>query len=297
MKISHQRKFLSLIASSLLMSFALDNNANATTSADNYSASNYPVSNYPASYYNENQYLAANPYSAPNLYAMAYPNGGWCFLIAPYGWLPSVSGSAEVRNRSTDFSVPFSKILSHLSFGAEIHLEASNGPWTFMLDPSYFKLTEDQNNRFFNPEVVSKITLIDGGVFYRVVQECLPNNQLLSFEVLGGARYLGIDNSIDFGPRFSVSGHTDLATPIVGGRIKYDVSSTSHLWLRADGGGFGIGSVNSTWSATAGYSYSITPAVDLGIAYRALDINFSKNSSASMNVLLYGPMLGVGFKF
>lgn len=221
---------------------------------------------------------------------------GWHFLIAPYLWASSVSGDVTVKGNTRDFHVSFADILKHFDFGAQAHLEAGHGPWTLMLDSTYLKLSDDRDKGLIRPSITSQIVLIDAGVFYRIFSTPLHADQFLSFEILGGARYLSLDNQMDFPMRLSLSDRTQMTTPIVGGRLKADLTPKTYVWLRGDVGGFHIGHVNNTWSGSAGIAYSINSHLDLGIAYHVLKIDFNKGNAA-MNVLMYGPMLGAAVRF
>jgi hypothetical protein len=229
------------------------------------------------------------------------PDMGWHFLIAPYMWGSSIDGDATIRDRTTHITIPFSKILKYLDFAAEAHLEAGYGPLTFMIDPTYLKLAKDVDARLprtqfsLHSHLISETTLIDGGVFYRILTTSPATKEYASLELLGGVRYLNVSNDLSFA-RISptLSTNTQLTAPIVGARVKYDPAPRAHLWLRGDVGGFGVDNVKNTWSSAVGFSYTIYRHVDLGVAYRVLDIHFT-TPHATMNVLMYGPMVGIAF--
>lgn len=229
----------------------------------------------------------------------------WHFLIAPYFWGSSINGTINVHGFSNDFSVPFTELVSHLDFGGEVHMEANNGPWTLMLDPTYLKLSDTKNVGNSTIDLTSQTVLADGGVFYNMFTNAMPNNQMLALDLFGGTRYLGLENSLGItvsSPIPQVSFHTStqvtnsFLVPIVGARMTFDASPTQHFWLRGDVGGFGIDNVSNTWQAIAGYAYSVSDDVDVGLAYRVLKIEMSKNDS-SASILFYGPELGVAFHF
>lgn len=226
------------------------------------------------------------------------PTETWHFLFAPYGWFSSIDADITLNRITKHVAIPFSKIFHHLDFAGEAHFEAGRGPWTLMLDPTYIKLSAHVDRRFDNTHVTSETLLIDSGIFYRVAKTTENANHPASFELLGGVRYLGLDNRFNFSrlPNRNVSRNTHLFVPILGGRIKYDLMPKLHSWLRGDVGGFGIDNVNDTWSTTLGLSYTVHQHVDLGIAYRVLGINYSKTFFKN-DILLYGPLVGLGFTF
>ena len=240
----------------------------------------------------------------------------WHFTVAPYGWLSSISATISVKEITNHIFIPIDKVLKNLDFVGELHLEASHGPWAFMLDPTYVTLSThfSAGPIYVGPlkrtvlgpidvHVTSQTLLIDGGVFYRVFEEQATPNQSLSLELFGGGRYLGLKNQVGLGfsrtelfPGISVTGTTSVFAPIVGGRIKHNFSKI-HLWLLGNVGGFGMDDVTNTWAATAGLAYNVSPHMDLGFAYRVLNINVTKSTDLGFNALMYGPEIGLVFQF
>lgn len=131
----------------------------------------------------------------------------WHFSVAPYGWLSSLSSDITIKNTTNHLFIPFGKILKEIDFAGEIHIEANRGPWTFMLDPTYIKLSSKSTVGpiFVGPlkqYVVGPITihstaqtlLIDGGIFYRAYENQTAADKSISIEALGVAhRVLKID--------------------------------------------------------------------------------------------------------
>jgi hypothetical protein len=240
----------------------------------------------------------------------------WHYLIAPYGWFSPTSATIQVDNISKHIFVPLDKVLKSLDFSGEVHLEANKGAWTFMLDPTYIKLSSKvsagpifvgpYNQTIIGPidiHIVSQTLLIDGGIFYKVYQNQWNNLQPFSFEVLGGFRYLGLKNQLtlspsrtDIFPGIQVSSTSNAIAPIIGGRFKQSYSK-GLVWLRTDVGGFSIDKVTNTWSAATGVTYNVSSSTDLALAYRVLKIKVAESSNSSFDTLIYGPELGIVFRF
>lgn len=250
-------------------------------------------------------------------------DGGWHVSFAPYGWLSGVDGNITLKGNTTHVHIPFKDIFKNLDFAGEVHLEANKGRWTFMIDPTYLKLSKDIKKSLSktinvpaNGEAVvtaigtltSATTLIDLGAFYRLFST--PDNKpYVSFELLGGARYLGLNNSLEYNRylnvniddqtfaqlrSFDASTNDQMISPIIGARIKFNPTPNAHLWLRGDGGGFGIDHVTRTLSGIVGFAYTVHRHIDLGIAYRVLEIAFHKTNSSG-DIVMYGPMIGISF--
>lgn len=249
-------------------------------------------------------------------YAINSPSNEWHYLIAPYGWFSPTSATIQVDNISKHIFVPLDKVLKSLDFSGELHLEANKGLWTFMVDPTYVKLSSHitagpifvgpLNQTVIGPidiHVVAQTLLIDGGVFYSAYQNQWSNFQPFSFEVLGGFRYLGLKNQLTLSPSrtelFSgirVNSNSNAIAPIIGGRFKQHFAK-SMAWLRADVGGFSIDKVTHTWSVGAGITYNLSAHTDLALAYRALKIKVAESPNSSFDTLIYGPEFGIVFRF
>ena len=226
--------------------------------------------------------------------AAIQPNNSWHYEIAPYGWMSSIKGNVMVKGFTTNIHFPFSEILKHLDFAAQGHFEAGRGPWTLMLDPTYLKVSDNHQLLSIGLKIISKTVLVDAGLFYRLYAKSIANGAFISLELLGGARHLGIGNTLEFNQSLTLSNSTQMNAPIVGGRFKGSISPRSSFWLRGDIGGFHVDHVNQTWSTTVGLTYAVKKNIDLGIAYKALKIDYNKNT-ASMSVLMQGPALGISF--
>jgi hypothetical protein len=277
------RNLLFSLSSCLIINLCLFNNANADT-----------------------QYQAQPTYQVQPTYndASLTSDDTWHLLIAPYFWGSSINGNFDVHGISNNFSVPFNDLVNHLDFGGELHMEANNGPWTLMVDPIYVKLTDTKSVAYATLNLTTQLVIVDGGVFYNMFSNPISNNQMLSLELLAGGRYFGLENTIGittsapiFGSiHYSTQNTNEFLVPIVGARLTFDASQTQHFWLRGDVGGFGIDNVSDTWQGILGYSYSVSNNTDVGIAYRVLKIDYSKNNSG-MNTYFYGPEVGIGFHF
>lgn len=226
----------------------------------------------------------------------AAEQNSWHFLISPYLWGSSITGHVTIDHETVNTNIPFSQIFDDLDFAGQIHLEASHGPWAFMLDPTYIKLSQNIDAGYDVANFQSQMALVDTGVYYRIWSSLAlaPSLQSTSLEAFAGARYFALDNSIDQSSLGTFDNNTQTISPIVGGRIKYDYMTKLHFWVRGDIGGCHVDGMNSTWSSTAGISYTVLRYMDLGVAYKVLQLNYSR-PSFSMNTLLYGPMIGVGF--
>lgn len=228
-------------------------------------------------------------YSAPAM--TAQPIKTWHYSIAPYLWASSLNGDVEVIGRGKGVNITFTDIVEHLEFAAQGHLEAGYGPISIMFDPTYLKLSESKNFRTLEPKLTSKTVLVDAGIFYQFFTRPIRDDQYVSLEVLGGARHLGVKNTLAVAG-LTLSDTVKMNAPIVGARLRTDLSSKCNFWVRGDIGGFHVDHIKHTWSSTAGLSYALKEHIDVGIAYRILKVEYAKNRAA-MNVNMFGPEIGI----
>lgn len=224
---------------------------------------------------------------------LTQPADGWHYSFAPYLWTSSINGELQVGGRTARVNLPFKDILKHLDFAFQGHFEAGSGAWTLMFDPTYLKVTDEGQLHSIGLKVTSKSLLADLGAFYRLFYKPIADDRYMSVELLGGVRHFGIRNTLDISV-LTLSNFTSMNAPIIGARLKADVANKSYFWLRGDYGGFHVDHFQQTWSTTAGFTYAVKPHIELGIAYRVLNINFAKGNH-SMNTLLHGPAVGVSF--
>jgi len=110
----------------------------------------------------------------------------------------------------------------------------------------------------------------------------------------------GIDRS--FGIAVARADAIQWVDPVVGFRLRHNFTPHQQIWMRGDIGGFGLGSQFS-WQAVAVYSYSWQYTgyqVAALLGFRALAVNYSSGSginAIAINEVLYGPIIGVSFRF
>jgi len=91
--------------------------------------------------------------------------------------------------------------------------------------------------------------------------------------------------------------------PVIGLRLQHDLTPRQHIMVRGDVGGFGISGSQFAWQAVATYGYSWQYTgydVTALIGFRAIGVNYSQGFGPdyfALNEILYGPIIGVSFRF
>jgi hypothetical protein len=99
------------------------------------------------------------------------------------------------------------------------------------------------------------------------------------------------------------SGSVDWVDPFVGMRLRNQLGPGEELMIRADFGGFGVGS-DFSWQVLATYNWRMCVlgghVLDGYVGYRALSVDYSQGAGATRydyDVLQQGPVLGATLHF
>ncbi len=253
---------------------------------------------------------------------------GWVFDVTPYVWFATINSTMNFNlppalggTVSTDSSVGFGELVSHLHFAAMISADARYDRFSVLTDFMYLSLggtaTQFKSINFqglpSNPisstvqtsvgmNQTSPIWTLAGG--YTVAQGDWGN-----FDVIAGFRYLELNATANFslgltvtGPRGngatfggigSVSGSTSIWNGIGGFRGRVRIGDTGFFVPYY----FDIGAGGSklTWQIASGVGYH-TSVADIALTYRYL--SFEQDSSAVLQHMgIRGPLLAATFTF
>ena len=257
----------------------------------------------------------------------------WHFRFTPYIWLLSVAGDTTARNQSIDVDATFFDVVqkSDSLLGWMSYFEARKDAVAFYTDVIWgqFKFSGDatrQNNpvagltftESLGANAKFSLWLVEAGAAYEVVRWGNGPSQS-AIDIVAGARYWRM--SVDLA--FAITGTVDLAglglersgdlalarsgamqwvDPLIGANFRHQFAPGRELRVRADIGGFGVGS-RLSWQLFGGYSHEFkihntTLAGVLG--YRALSVDYESGSGTStrgIEAILHGPVLGLSFRW
>jgi hypothetical protein len=221
----------------------------------------------------------------------------WRYTVTPYVWMLGIEGKASIKGSKVDVDTSFHDILENLDLAAMVHVEAWNGDWGFSFDPTFGSLSADgKTPAGAEIDVDQDILIADAVALRHLVKE--GDTQ---FDGLVGVRYWQTDTDLDadsLGVHESAT--VDWWDPIIGGRVVTQLDDWE-LSLRADVGGFGIGSAaEREWSVTAVAGYEVNPGNRVGFGYRWLNIDKTSEDGATetgLNGEISGPIIGWTFAF
>ncbi len=243
-------------------------------------------------------------------------NDQWDMQFTPYFWAAELDGDATLRGRTGPVEKSFSDLLDDLDIAFMGRAEAWNDKWGLFLDGLYMDLGAEFNTPqgSISADIDVKMTILEFGLGYHLweTQVGKEKSQKLSFDLLGGGRYMNLKGEVDVrtgGPLAGlglVIGRTfsrreEWVDPIVGGRLRWDIDEKLAAAVRFDFGGFDIGNgSNLTWNLVAGIDYKLKENISLKAGYRIFDLDYDSGSGIKkfgIDAQFRGPIFGLTILF
>ena len=214
------------------------------------------------------------------------PAQAWNNDLTLYLWGASLSGKATLGQKTIPeqpIEADFDDLFDKLDAGFQAHYEGKGERWGLGLDFTYLKLS-DTNDA--NVSSTVKANLSELFAIYRASD---------AFDVLAGARFTGLDMSLETPGQADAEGDRSLTDFIIGGRAMLPLSESWRLGLRAD---VGTGDTDLTWNAIVGLDWHVSKLIALRGGYRWLDYKLEQDDApieAELDILMDGPFLGIAF--
>jgi len=219
-------------------------------------------------------------------------NDQWRFELKPlYLWFLSMEGDTTIPSPERDSGSTSNFDEGKLTSAFSLHFEAGKGDWTVFTDYLYGQYTADNINISSSPiQGNSELTmhLAELGVTYRVLEDFWYR-----VELLGGVRYMYVENKFDFysDKLDSLSAKDSLWDGFGGIRLTGFLNDSIRATVRADVGG---GSADLVWNVTALVDWRYLNWGSVYAGYRVLDYKVS-NEALGLNLQAKGPVVGLNF--
>ncbi len=224
------------------------------------------------------------------------------WLVAPYGWLPTVSVNQTFDDDPGGGTGGGGEVLSKLDFAAMLRVEIARGQWGAMLDYITLSLSDETALSFrFPPDASIEIDadldveVLELGGFYR-----LQGNPG-AIELLLGLRSIDVDLGILTAPQDLPSQALEINANVtdvfLGARYLRRLGERWNLSLRGD---YGFGDSDGTVNLLAGIGLRINETFGLKFGYRHAEIVFEEDvndSPEETEISLSGPYIGLLFLF
>lgn len=235
-------------------------------------------------------------------------------VVAPYVWMPAMKGSVGANGNAQSVDYTLSDLfddLSDINGAAMGHVEVGKGRRGFIIDGMLMKLSPEEAGPLGGTiNVEADLTILEAMGMYRLMDADTgrQNFSNVKFDLLGGARYyqVGAGLTLDpiIGPTISREQSESWVDLVIGGRTEVVVNDQIAGFLRADFGGFGIGTSSKlAWNLEAGVKYDcqMCPGSSLLLGYKILDIDEVKHPDTPQqfvfDVRLQGPFVALLFEF
>lgn len=249
----------------------------------------------------------------------------WKFAIAPYLWLPNVSGALSFSGNSStgggrlDLGTGPDSYLQNLQFLLMLQAEASKGDWAIVADAAYLDFSHQQTTlnsvgagngaAIAIPRELATNTgsSLSGGLFGLAGVYTALRAQWGTVEPLGGLRYLNLSANANWAlsatftqqgatlaTQGSLSQTANIVDGIIGvrGRIRVGSHDRWYVPYYLD---VGTGSSRYTVQASGGAAYAAKWG-DVQLIYRYLTYQLGSGDLVQ-RLTLKGPMLSVAFRF
>jgi hypothetical protein len=253
---------------------------------------------------------------------------GWTFDLTPYVWFATINSGMNLNlppalggTVTTDTSVGFGEILTHLNFAAMVAADARYDRFSILTDFVYMNLggvgSQFRSVNFPNHPSIPISGTVQNSVSLRLSAPIwtlaggytVARGDWGNFDAIAGFRFLGLNarinynlavtitgprgNGATFGGTGSVFGSTDIWNGIAGFRGRILISNTGFfIPYYFD---IGAGGSNLTWQIASGVGYQ-TRYADLSLTYRYLTFQ-QGNSSVLEHLSVRGPMIAATFRF
>lgn len=230
---------------------------------------------------------------------------GWSGSATIYGWLPSITGGQERQDGKPVVDLGPSSVLDALQAAFFGSVEARKGKTGIAIDVAYADLAHGGTAQAsFVPGANPSSADIGTSIFMgtMILDQRFHENGEQWVSGYGGLRYYDVkaDYTLKvpaFGFKTKRKADSQWVDAVIGLRAHTALSERFGLTGLADIGGFGIGeSSNLSWQAIATLDYSFSETVIGRLGYRYLSIDKS-SKSLSMDMDLYGPMIGLTWTF
>ncbi|MDH3541880.1 MAG: hypothetical protein OES39_05465 [Desulfobulbaceae bacterium] len=234
----------------------------------------------------------------------------WQYEFTIYGWLPSLDGTIKYDvppGSGSNVSLDVSDLLDSLNFVFMGTFVAQKNKLSYAVDLIYMDVSNSKSTDItvgpgqgvplgVHAGLGLKTWVVTGHVGYDVMQ-----TDKARMAVFGGVRYLDLstDISIDINgpappnpPPSYLSGSNDFWDGIVGIKGGIMLNENWYIPYYVD---IGTGQSKFTWQLYAGIGYNFSWG-DIRLAYRYLEYD-QDDDKLVQDLKLYGPQLGIGFRF
>jgi hypothetical protein len=200
----------------------------------------------------------------------------WRYSFTPYGWLTGLEGDVGVGPVSSSVDLNPSDILSSLKFALMGTAEAHKGAWMVSADGAYASL--GTNRALAIRGATGELSMEQRETIIQPTGGYTLDFGRWSVDFLAGMRYWNLSTTIDLDRSTQSSDERSDSRQWLdatgGFRFRWTPYEKVNFVAAADAGG---GGSRGTWQAYSSLGYDFWQKWSLGIAYRALAVNYDRD--------------------
>ncbi len=226
----------------------------------------------------------------------------WHFLVAPYLWMPGVTGTTRVKGNTVDIDITIADAVSSLgdlNFGVMGQFEATNGDLSLIFNGLYLAWGVNDTGPTlgkYHAEATQGIFELAGAWRIYGERRTIIGPAIL-LEVIGGARIWVLEESVRANS-VGVNASENNAWVDGFGGFRGAISTGTPLVFvgRFDAG---AGGSKFTWNAMVGAEWDFANWISLDAGWRWLSVDRDADGplGATYDVTLAGPYLALVFRF
>jgi len=227
---------------------------------------------------------------------------GTDWLIAPYGWLPSVKVDQSIDSGGGGPVINANELISKIDGVALFRVEVARKRWGLTLDYIFLSLADQFTlgipppvNLNFDIGSDLDLSVLELGGFYR------PSGELEGINYLLGGRQIKSEMALSITPAGGTTQRLDTDTTVTdifaGARYFHRLGDRWMLNVRGD---LSYGDSDGTLNLLASIGYHVAGPFRLKLGYRYMTIEFEddiEGTTATTEISLSGPYIGFAFRF
>jgi hypothetical protein len=217
-----------------------------------------------------------------------------------YLWFSGLHGTVGALGQTAPVSVSFSDVFSQLNIGYMSVLDVRRKRVGLLTDLVFISVSSDQKTTpadtiYSGFAANAKTFFVDPELYFRVIE-----GEKGFIDVVGGARFWHLNNSLDFIP---VAGGSDVTVgqtqfwvdPVLGARFRLNMGKGFFFNVKGDAGGFGVGS-KSTYQVYGGFGKEFKKRYSALLGYRYLSVDY-QSGGFTYDVHMNGVLAGFDIRF
>ncbi len=233
------------------------------------------------------------------------------FFLGLYGWVSAIDGDVYDRGRRIGIDISMEEVLESVDRALFFYSEVHYGRFFAAFDGSFVDLNDDESSTLTDVEIDIEQEIYELRFGYELIRRDLGGEseegsdwtRELIVDVFAGTRYTSLEIDIDTtvldAGTIRFDEREDRWDPIIGARIKADLSRRWFVMAGGDVGGFGIGAAAEfTWQAQGAVGFRVSPKAAFLAGYRAIGTDTVSGSPRDgLDWVQHGVFFGFGLRF